>query len=246
MAPFDRHEVKSGFKNDNQRTLRNNRGLDTLDYKGNFCYEYEELLFDGMTPGQFIEVQALEVQAREDLDLSRSAPIPHEALEHLGWVSRASLTVTILNPNEAFKDQARDYTLDDSGKLTVKKDLVKVLVGVVLPHVAPSGVSTFELCQDGECVKAGQVSTFGSTTKQADKPSEQQIDENNYYIAETEVTAVMDKQGWTVEKDLEAKMTYSMVGNLPQPVVIVPGRRVILSPKEKRSHYGNLLDGYDI
>ena len=77
------------------------------------------------------------------------------------------------------------------------------------------------------------MSTFGSTTKQADKPSEQQIDENNYYIAETEVTAVMDKQGWTVEKDLEAKMTYSMVGNLPQPVVIVPGRRVILSPKEK-------------
>ena len=130
---------------------------------------------------------------------------------------------------------------------------MKVFVGVVLPQVAPSGDSTFDLCQGGECVKAGKVSTFGSTTKRADKPAEPRIDEKNFYIAETDVTDVIDKQGWTLKKPLVAKMTYSMVGNLPQPVVIVQelGKgakmvrgKVILSPKEKRCHYGNLLDRY--
>ena len=48
MPPFDRAEVKNGFKNDNERTLRNHKGRDTLDYKGNYCYEFDQLLFDGM------------------------------------------------------------------------------------------------------------------------------------------------------------------------------------------------------
>ena len=85
------------------------------------------------------------------------------------------------------------------------------------------------------------------------KHAEPRIDEKNFYISETDVTAVIDKQGWTLKRPLVAKMTYSMVGNLPQPVVIVQelgkgGKmvwgKVILSPKEKRSHYGNLLDRY--
>ena len=145
------------------------------------------------------------------------------------------------------KRHCKELCADENGAL------VKVFVGVVLPQVAPSGVSTFDLCQGGECVKAGKVSTFGSTTKHADKPSEPRIDEKNYYIAETDVTAVMDEQGWTLKKRLVAKMTSSVVGHLPQPVVIekklgkggkmVRGK-VILSPNEKRRHYGNLLDKY--
>ena len=130
---------------------------------------------------------------------------------------------------------------------------VKVFVGVVMPHEAPSGDSTFDLCQGEKCVEAGKVSTFGSTTERVDNPPETRIDAKKFYLAETDVTAVMIKQDWTLEKLLVAKMTKSMVGNLPQPVVILQelskggmkvGGKVILSPEEKRRRYGNLLDEY--
>ena len=54
-APFNRAEERNGFKNNNRRTLQNNRGRDTLEYKKNFCYEYDQLTFDGKTPAEFIE-----------------------------------------------------------------------------------------------------------------------------------------------------------------------------------------------
>ena len=122
-----------------------------------------------------------------------------------------------------------------------------------MPHQAPSGDSTFDLCQGEKCVEAGKVSTFGSTTEPVDNPPEKKIDAKKFYLAETEVTAVISKQDWTLAKPLVAKMTKSMVGNLPQPVVIVQelgkggmkvGGKVILSPKENRRRYGNLLDKY--
>jgi len=40
--------------NKNQKTLWNNRGRDTFDYKNNFCYMYDKLLFDNMTPSEFL------------------------------------------------------------------------------------------------------------------------------------------------------------------------------------------------
>ena len=83
------------------------------------------------------------------------------------------------------------------------------------------------------------------------------------------VTDLMIEQGWSFKKPLVAKMTGSdMSGggstvkekywylNLPEPVVIlewkvgrnldrdVLKRQFILSPKEKRRNYGNLLDKY--
>ena len=79
------------------------------------------------------------------------------------------------------------------------------------------------------------------------------IDNKSFQLVETQVTHVVDEQGWTLKKPLVAKMTSTMVGNLPQPVVIlkemgkdgiVVNGKVILSPKEKRRHYGNLLQKY--
>ena len=124
-----------------------------------------------------------------------------------------------------------------------------------MPFEAPSGGSTFDLCQGGKCVKAGAIWSFGATTDPVDSPSGTQIDDNSFYLAQSDVTAVIAGQDWTLEKLLVAKMTKSMVGNLPQPVVIVQelgkggmkaGGKVILNPEEKRTRYGNLLEEYSV
>ena len=52
LAPFNnqRHNSK-------RVTLRNNRGRDTFEYSTNYCYEYQELKFDGLTPQQFHQLR---------------------------------------------------------------------------------------------------------------------------------------------------------------------------------------------
>ena len=49
LAPFNNQQ-----HNSKRITLRNNRGRDTFEYSTNYCYEYEELKFDGLTPAQFL------------------------------------------------------------------------------------------------------------------------------------------------------------------------------------------------
>ena len=68
---------------------------------------------------------------------------------------------------------------------------------------------------------------------------------------------MVDKQGWTLEKPLVARMTKSVVRNLPEPVVVVhqlgeegdldtEKTSLMLSPKESPRRYGNLISGYSI
>merc|ERR1711974_192603 len=129
----------------------------------------------------------------------------------------------------------------------------KVFVGVVLPREADSGENVFKLCQDEECVEGGRLGTWGVASSSSSDYSEPQIDEKNYFLRESDVTALIKKQGWTLDKPLAAQMEESVVKNLPEPVLIVKkmgsggklGKgKVILNPKEKRRHYGNLLDKY--
>ena len=49
MPPFDRADF-----NHNEKTLKHNKDRDVVDYKSNLCYEYEDLIFDGKTPAQFL------------------------------------------------------------------------------------------------------------------------------------------------------------------------------------------------
>ena len=70
-------------------------------------------------------------------------------------------------------------------------------------------------------------------------------------LREKDVTDLVEKQGWTGwESYLVARMTRSVVENLPEPVIIVErmgkmGRsKIILNPKENRRHYGDLLEKY--
>ena len=60
--------------------------------------------------------------------------------------------------------------------------LFKVFVGVVLPKkAATAGVGAFELCQGGKCVKSGEVTTFGSTSKKFDIPTGSRTNGKDYY-----------------------------------------------------------------
>ena len=137
---------------------------------------------------------------------------------------------------------------------------VKVYVGVVMKRLAPSGSHFFNLCQDGECVKGGRVSTFGAFSDVWPKlqPGEV-VDDEKFKILEVGVSDVLRDQGWSFFKPLEAKMTTKLIKNLPEPVVIIkafdyeePGGRKVVEVKlkfnsnETRERYGNLLDKYSI
>ena len=242
ITPFN--IKKDGF-NTNRKILRNNRARDTLDYKGTFCYEYDKLLFDGKTPEQFLgnfdeNLDEMEIYEEDPDEMAQGGD--------LGGVPNEGKCGKFC-PKAKRPDDCEEICTSDKQH----KVFVKVFVGVVMPQEAPSGESTFDLCQGEKCVEAGKVGTFGATTDPVDNPSGTRIDAESFYLAQTDVTAVIDKQDWTLEKPLVAKMTKSMVRNLPQPVVIVQelgkggmkaGGKVMLSPEENRRRYGNLLDEY--
>ena len=148
---------------------------------------------------------------------------------------------------------------------------VVVFVGVVLPKGGNSGTHFFDLCQGEDCVKAGEISVFGGDDPK-DKYVTLQggVNDDDFYLhrptagGRDGVTDLMIKQGWSFKKPLVVKMTGSDMPdsqkywylNLPEPVVIlewkvgrslgrdVLKREFILSPKEKRRNYGNVLDKY--
>ena len=141
-----------------------------------------------------------------------------------------------------------------------EKYFSKVYVGVVMPRLAPGGIHTFNLCQDGNCVKGGRASTWGAFNDVWPKlqPGEV-VDDEKFLIYEAGVSDVLRDEGWSFLKPLEAKMTTNLIKNLPEPVVIIKtfepeerGRRKVVEVKlkfnsnEKRERYGNLLDKYSI
>ena len=52
LPPFD----KANYNN-NAKTLGNSRAQDTFDYQKKLCYEYDQLLFDGLTPAQYHKLE---------------------------------------------------------------------------------------------------------------------------------------------------------------------------------------------
>ena len=119
-------------------------------------------------------------------------------------------------------------------------------------------MNTFDLCQDGKCVEAASLGSFGylSNGTMFLRDSEQ-VDKEKYFLRDTDVTFVLVKQGWTLKKPLVAKMTKSIVDNLPEPVVMYKQLgddgtndekmiSIALNPKENPARYGNLIDGYSI
>ena len=78
--------------------------------------------------------------------------------------------------------------------------------------------------------------------------SSQEINSRTHNLMQYDVTDLVAKQNWNIEDNLEAVVTSSWVGNLPQPVII---RRLRDEPYEvevprgkARTDYGDLLDSF--
>ena len=238
LPPFD-----SSRFNSNTKTLQNSRAQDTFDYQKKFCYEDDQLLFDNLTPAQFIEVhqkQPVSVFGGLFSMFRSSRKLPKEG--------RCGLVCRRIDGKRHCEEICSNNGV-----------FARVSVGVVLPKKAATGINVFELCQDGRCVEAGRLVTFGAHSNGKDSAGSEpaQIDKENYFLRDTDVTAVVTKQRWTLKKPFVARMTKSVVRNLPDPVVIHHqlGRKgnmdeekisITINPEEKPRRYGNLIHGYKI
>merc|ERR1711962_579424 len=188
LAPFNNRRF-----NNKQVTLRNNRGRDTFSYTENYCYEYQDLQFNGQTPLEFY-------------------------------------SSTAFGPEDS----------------SVRERMV-ISIGVVTRKMMPSGFTTFDLCSGGTCVEAGRLASFGS--RDVNTSSTQEVDSDTHKLTEFDVTDLMDEQGWDVEDDVQAVLTSSLVGGLPQPVIISKfgqAKEVKLPKGQTLEDYGDLLDEYSI
>ena len=206
FEPFNKQNL-----NDNSITLENSNGRNTLDFKENLCYSYDELLFNGMTPKQFIDLESKKIRASLTARSSRSA--------RCGEVCQG------------------------------RGGSALVYVGVVLPRRSPSALHRFSLCHGGRCVPAGEVATFGMGMDEM--PSKGAVTTATHIIMEEEVTEVMKKQGWYMDKDLEAKMTTKLGDSMPTPIIIKKyiGKEgkgeVSLGHNQNIRDYGDLLASYN-
>ena len=136
-----------------------------------------------------------------------------------------------------------------------------------------SGTHFYDLCQGEDCVKAGDIGYWGDHDPKLKNVTFQGVlDDKNFKLYvdtyDVDLSDVMARQNWSFKKPLVAKMTGSegnnhgsvmekfWYSNLPEPVVVLEwtvgtkyGGEVlkiefILSPKEKRRVYGNLLNNY--
>ena len=134
-----------------------------------------------------------------------------------------------------------------------------MFVGLVIEKDSPSGLNIFELCQDGKCVEAGSVGTFGEKRKKGQDYAGSRpppINNETFFIRDTDVTEIVDKQGWTLKKPLTARMKKSVVPNLPEPVMIYhdlgkdgdidkEDKTIVLNPEETVRKYGDLISEYE-
>ena len=233
LHPFDRADY-----NDNAKTLKHSIGTDVVDYQSNLCYEYEDLRFSGYTPSEYKEW--LEKSGFNTLNKAKVHSFFRSGKES-GKCEDVCSEVNNIKNCEAMCYSGKYY--------------VKVYVAVVMPKLAQSGVYAFSLCQDGECVNSGTVSTFGDFGVHTVLQPGEIVDDKKFHIVEDDVTDVMVKEGWSFKKSLKAKMIDKVMKNLPEPVVIIKtfgkGRKLKknklkFSSNEKRESYGNLLDKYKL
>ena len=124
--------------------------------------------------------------------------------------------------------------------------------------MAPSGVTWFQLCHNGECIPGGQLDTFGIDSPQSVDlrvVGQHKVNSTTHYVAESEVTNLLIDQDWfpSLEEPLVARFSEGVLENVPQPCVIIKTlnnngafvhTKVTLHPDETPSNYGDLINTY--
>ena len=122
LPPFNNERF-----NENARTFQNRRSQDTMDYQKTLCFEYDQLLFDNLTPAQF-----LEAHQRQPLLTETASDIPEKG--RCGPVCRDI--------------EGKEHCEEICSSVEPGGGFARVSVGVVLPREAPTGINTIELCQE--------------------------------------------------------------------------------------------------
>ena len=251
--------------------IRNSRGLDTFYYKENYCYEYEELLFDGQTPEEFIasrpEARLLPSGVRaesEDSSPGNKVTTKSPAIGKCGeWCWQTKL------PKKNITS-----CMDICVSKKEGNPVLRFFVGGVIPKMAGSGSTLFQLFQDKKQAKTmkdgespskekkwifgGSFDTFGRSSPQPvnllgkGRSARRKADSKNAVITELEVTNVLVEEDWSPDKPLIARLLSGILKDVPQPLVIVKELRsdlwvpvlVTLNPSESIDNYGDLLVPY--
>ena len=152
--------------------------------------------------------------------------------------------------------------------------VLRFFVGGVIPKMAGSGSTLFQLFQDKKQAKTmkdgespskekkwifgGSFDTFGRSSPQPvdllgkGRSARRKADSKNAVITELEVTNVLVAEDWSPDKPLIARLLSGILKDVPQPLVIVKELRsdlwvpvlVTLNPSESIDNYGDLLVPY--
>ena len=246
---------------------------DTFNYRDNFCYEYDQLIFEGMTPEEFLasrpEALVLSGHGTVGNKVTIKRPAPGKCGEWC-WKTKLSKRNQI---------SCREICVS-SGK---GNPALIFFVGGVIPKKVRSGSTHFQLFQRKKrqsshppknnhppmlnteanpWINGGSFITFGGLKpgqghhhpeKGETSSARPKANSANNYISEQEVTNVIVAKNLRPEEPLIARLSSSgAVEDVPQPVVIVKELRkdrwvptiVTINPEESVSNYGDLLKSY--
>ena len=142
--------------------IRNSRGLDTFYYKENYCYECDELLFDGNTPEEFIasrpEARLLPSGVRAESEGSspgNKVTTKSPAIGKCGeWCWQTKLSKKNITS-----------CMDICVSKQEGNPVLRFFVGGVIPKMAASGSTLFQLFQEKKQAKTMKDSESSSKEK---------------------------------------------------------------------------------
>ena len=203
--------------NKNAKTRENSRMHNTIDYKNNLCYEYDQLVH--YSPGNSVQLTPEQYHVYHQQRPAKDCTDLEQAKN--GFCVQCCQAI---GPNKN-QQHCEDICKNANGEPS------KATFAAVVPKQAQTGLNRFTICQKDTCVEAGRLGTFGRGSESSNdyrlpptgqwlRPS--LIDDGYYRLQEADVTAVIAKQGWSLTEPFMVKMMDGGTdwGKLPDPVFI--------------------------